>query len=644
MSLFDMQSPDGSQRNIALIRQLFPQCVTEAYDDNGSVTYKVDFDLLRQELAGVIVEGPTERYQLNWPGKREAILTANAPTRKTLRPQPDQSVNFDTTRNLFVEGDNLEVLKLLQESYLGKVKLIYIDPPYNTGNDFIYKDDFAQDIKEYLHNSGQHDDQGRRLVANTESNGRFHSDWLNMMYARLKLARNLLREDGVIFVSIDDNEIFNVSKVLVEIFGETNFVAQIAWQNMDTVKNDAKHFSSNHENVLCYAKNIDHLNLAGIRKTDKQRAYYRNRDNDSRGDYLLTPLHAKSGSENMRFPYTFSNGQTWSPPDGTFWRFSNNSLKRLDEEGRLFLDPQGINVPQKKTYWSEVGDRMPPVTFWDYEMAGSTRQSNNELASLVGKGVFPNPKPTKLISLIIDLFEDTKMVILDFFAGSATTAHAMFLQNLQDSGNRQFILVQYPEPLNPANSSQKDAVDFCDKNNLPRTIAEISKERIRRAGNAVLSDWYAKNTQLSFDANITSSPRDGTGRDGTGRDGTGRDGTGRDGTGRDGTGRDGTGRDGTGAHHPTLVFACLRSTAQRCTTSIMRLTSWIKGSWHSWQTTSKPTAPAPTCSSMCCSIGVSSCTCRLPHNASALIPSILSIATPWWPASTTASTSSWCAS
>lgn len=413
-------------------------------------------------------------YEFNWEGKELAYKLAQTPSTGTLIPDKESSKNWDTTENLYIEGDNLEVLKLLQKSYFGKVKMIYIDPPYNTGNDFVYHDNFKDNIANYKEITNQ------STKANPETNGRYHTDWLNMMYPRLKLARNLLKEDGIIFISIDDNEVENLQKIADEIFGENNFITFIVWQCLDTVKNDAKYFSNNHEYILCYGKDIEKINIQGIKKGEKQRAYYKNYDNDPRGDYLLTPLHAKSGNKNSIYTYTFSNGQIWSPPKGTYPRFSKETLRKLDEENRIYLDRDGKRVPQKKTYLKDVGERMPPVTFWEYSKFGSTRQSNLELSSIMGKGIFQNPKPIKTISTLIDLIKlDTEEIILDFFSGSSTTANAILKLNSEDDIKRKFIMVQLPELTDEKSEAYKAGY---------KNICEIGKERIRRAGDKIVSE------------------------------------------------------------------------------------------------------------------------------------------------------------
>lgn len=473
-----MQTKDLAEENAKKLMELFPNAVTETIDINGNVVRAIDKDILQQEINAAVVEGREERYQFTWPDKKKAIAEANKPITKTLRPCREESVDFDNTENLYIEGDNLEVLKLLQETYLGKVKMIYIDPPYNTGHDMVYQDDFRKDNPKYKAESGDYDEEGNQLFENTTSNGRFHTDWLNMMYPRLKLAKNLLTDDGVIFISIDDNEVENLKKICDEVYGESNFVAQIAWQNLDTVKNDARLFSDNHEYIVVYAKMVSRLEVQGVKKGEKQRSYYKNYDNDPRGDYLLTPLHAKSGSDSGVYSYTFKNGQTWMPPMGTYPRFSKATLEQLELEGAIYLDPKGEKVPQRKTYLVDVGDRMPPVTFWNYENFGSTRQSNKELAELIGKGIFQNPKPTKIVYILIDLVKASNdSIILDFFSGSATTAHAVMQLNAEDGGHRKFIMVQLPEECDEKSEAFKAGY---------KNICEIGKERIRRAGKKIV--------------------------------------------------------------------------------------------------------------------------------------------------------------
>ena len=380
MDKLKMHSPNLTEENITKLASLFPNCVTESKDKTGTLKKSIDFDLLKQELSTHIVEGPQERYHLNWPGKREALLTANAPIAKTLRPCREESVDFDTTQNLFIEGDNLDALKLLQETYLGKIKMIYIDPPYNTGNDFIYADNFAESTDEYLLESGQKDDQGNRLVANTESNGRFHSDWLSMMYPRLKLARNLLKDDGVIFISIDDGEVGNLRKLSDQIFGESNFIANVIWQKKYTRANDAKWFSDNHDHLLCYGKNKLDITLNMLPRNSEQLAAYSNPDNHPKGVWKATPLHAKSGTNTSA--YIFRNGIKWEPPRGTYRRFNNDSMRLMDEADEIWFGVDGSQTPSRKSFLCNVKNGVTPVTLWPYDEVGHNHEANSELKAL----------------------------------------------------------------------------------------------------------------------------------------------------------------------------------------------------------------------------------------------------------------------
>ncbi len=453
------ESKDLVIENVEQIKKMFPEVVSE-----GKINLEKLKSILGQEL-----DSKEDSYTFNWAGRKDAFRSIQATAKGTLVPDEKESINFKQTKNIFIEGDNLEVLKLLQKSYFNQVKMIYIDPPYNTGHDFVYKDNFKNGIKAYLEQTGQLNGDGVLLTTNPETSGRFHSDWISMMYPRLFLAKNLMREDGVIFVSIDDHEVHNLKRILDEIFGEENFVAQIVWQNLDTIKNDAKYFSDNHEYIMVYAKNKPSLIIKGIKKGEKQNGYYKNLDNDKRGDYLLTPLHAKSGGENSIYEYTFKNGYKWKPPQGTYPRFSIATLRQLEADNKIYFGGKKNSVPQKKTFLKEVSDRMKLTTFWNYEFAGSTRQSNSELADLLGKGIFDNPKPTKLIKIFIDSFTENGDIVLDFFAGSGTTGHAVLESN--NGENRWFILVQLPEKTDEESGAFKQGY---------KTIAEIAKERIRR--------------------------------------------------------------------------------------------------------------------------------------------------------------------
>lgn len=476
MDKLKMHAPDLTQGNIAGIRALFPDCVTEARGEDGSVKLAVDFDQLRQELSESLVEGPQERYQLNWPGKREALLTANAPIAKTLRPFREESVDFESTQNLFIEGDNLDALKLLQETYLGKVKLIYIDPPYNTGRDFIYEDDFSEDVGEYLRRSNQTDEKGARLTANTQANGRFHSDWLTMMYSRLRLALKLLADDGVIFISIDDNEIQNLRCVCDEIFGSANFIANIIWHKMDSPKNSARHLSEDHDYILLYAKNGESWRPHLLPRSEKMVDRYQNPDNDARGPWLLGDLAARNYYSKGTYPITTQSGKVIDgPPAGSYWRVSKERFDELAADGRIWWGQSGDNRPGIKKFLSEVKNGVVPQTYWSWKDVGSTRNAKQELSKLMkassGDELFITPKPVKLIEkmLAIATGPNEDAVILDFFAGSGSTAHAVLAKNSADGGNRRWISVQLPEETAGGT-----------------TISELSQERIRHAGRAVL--------------------------------------------------------------------------------------------------------------------------------------------------------------
>lgn len=449
-----MHSPDLTEDNIARIRELFPGCVTEARREDGSIRLMVDFDQLRQELSDSIVEGPQERYHLNWPGKRDALLTANSPIAKTLRPCREESVDFDTTKNLFIEGDNLEALKLFQETYLGKVKLIYIDPPYNTGRDFIYDDDFSKSTERHLIESNQVDELGGRLVANTEANGRFHSDWLSMIYSRLRLAKNLLKENGTVFISIDDNEVHNLRKVCSEVFGDDNFIAQIIWQKVYAPKNTADWFSEDHDYILVYAKNKLSWRPQKLARTPEMEARYKNPDNDPRGPWKAENMSARNRYDAGVYPVTCPSGRIVSgPPTGNYWRINEAKFKELDADGRIWWGADGNNTPAVKRYLSEVANGRTPQTLWFYEEVGHTQDAKKTLLKYVQfqhtENVLNSVKPVELIQRVLQLAGQPNDgdIVLDFFSGSATTAHAVLKQNAEDGGNRRFIGVQIAEPL-----------------------------------------------------------------------------------------------------------------------------------------------------------------------------------------------------
>jgi adenine-specific DNA-methyltransferase len=494
MDKLKMHSPNLTQDNIARIQALFPNCVKVAKGEDGSVKLAVDFDQLRQELSESIVEGPQERYQLNWPGKREALLTANSPIAKTLRPCREESVDFDTTQNLFIEGDNLDALKLLQETYLGQVKMIYIDPPYNTGNDFVYEDNFAEDSASYFERSNQKDDVGRRLNANTESNGRFHSDWLSMLFSRLKSARNLMRDDGVIFISIDDNEQANLKRMCDEIFGEENFISTIVWEKRYSPQNAVKWFSESHDFLVVYAKNKQNWFPNLLERSDEMNARYKNPDNDPRGVWKPENSTAQGGhgTKAQFYELIAPNGKRHTLPNGRCWLYTESVLKTLIADNRIWFGADGNNVPAIKRFLTEVKQGTACQTIWKYSDVGHSQDAKKEVNDLFPEGaVFDTPKPTRLIKRILQVATDKDAIVLDFFSGSATTADAVLQMNAEDGGNRKFILVQLPE--------------VCDEKSEPgkagfRTIADVSKERIRRAGKKVAADLASANVDVGFRA------------------------------------------------------------------------------------------------------------------------------------------------
>ena len=480
MEKLKMQTVDGVQDNISRIVELFPECITEVSNQMGGVKRAVDFDKLRQLLSSDIVEGNEERYQFTWPDKRKAILAANAPISATLRPCPEESVNFDTTQNLYIEGDNLDVLKCLKETYLHKVKMIYIDPPYNTGNDFVYEDDFAESAAEYLANSGQFDEQGNRLVTNTESNGRFHTDWLNMIYPRLKVARDLLTEDGVIFISIDDNEVENLRKVCDEIFGESNFIATLVWERAYSPKNDAKYISNSHDYVLMYAKSAANFVIGRLERTAEANARYSNPDNDPRGVWKPSDMSVKTYNAECDYSITTPSGRVVEPPAGRCWRLSRNAFRERLQDNRIWFGSDGNSVPCIKRFITELKhDGMAPTSILFYKDVGHSQEGAQEVVSLFGdKGVFDGPKPVRLLERLItlaNLKEDS--IVLDFFSGSATTAHAVMKKNAEKAKHSRFIMVQLPEEV----SDKKKDQGY-------KNICEIGKERIRRAGAKIKAD------------------------------------------------------------------------------------------------------------------------------------------------------------
>ena len=504
MDKMKMQTVNITEENIAKIGKLFPNCLTERLDENGKPETAIDFDLLRQELSKNIVEGPEERYQFTWPDKRNAIRLANAPTTDTLRPCREESVDFDNTQNLYIEGDNLEVLKLLRENYLGKVKMIYIDPPYNTGNDFVYNDDFAQTAGDYVHNSGQEDEEGNRLVANTESNGRFHTDWLNMIYPRLKVAKDLLSEDGVIFISIDDKEAANLIKVTNEIFGEHNFVGNIIWQSRTSISNDDE-ISTNHNHTLVYSKNREILAFGG---DDIDIEDYVNPDNDPRGPWKLVPIDANHVGGDTSYPITNpKTGIDYYPPNGRIWCYNRETMNKLMADGRIKFGLNDDSSPKRKLFYNErmeKGDTKTPSSI--LLDAGTTKTGTTEIMDLFeGRKVFDYPKPTTLVQRLLKYgWVKDGDIVIDFFSGSATSQHAIFNYEIEKEVACKAILVQYPENLdetinkasNDAKKTIKEAIDFLDSIGKPHYLTEIGKERIRRAGKKIVEEQNAKQADL----------------------------------------------------------------------------------------------------------------------------------------------------
>lgn len=445
------------ETNIDSLKVIFPEAVTEG---------KVDLNVL-SELLGDYVEKKEERYSFSWFGKSKSRYIAQAPSTGTLRPDVANSVNWDSAKNLFIEGDNLEVLKLLQKSYHQKIKMIYIDPPYNTGKDFVYKDNFQDNIQNYLTITQQLDSHGNKYSANTDSSGRFHTDWLNMIYPRLKLARNLLTDDGVIFISIDDSEQANLRKVCDEIFGEDNFINNLIWQKKYSPSNDAKWLSDNHDFILCYAKNKDIWRPNLLPRTEKQNAAYTNRDNDPRGAWKAGDLSVKSYSAANDYEITTPSGRVVSPPASACWRVSREKFNELVKDNRIWFGEDGNNVPAIKRFLSEVKQGITPLTLWTYQEVGHNQTAKQELKKLFPetKDIFDTPKPVSLIDRLLDIGSNEDSIILDFFAGSGSTAQAVVEKNLKDNGKRTFITVQIPEP-----TGKKDF----------KYISDFTKERIKR--------------------------------------------------------------------------------------------------------------------------------------------------------------------
>ena len=482
-----LHTPDLTAANIEKIAALFPNCVTEATDETGKLKHAIDFDLLKQELSADLVEGPQERYRLDWPGKREALALANTPVALTLRPCREESVDFENTKNLYIEGDNLDALKLLQETYLGKVKMIYIDPPYNTGNDFIYEDDFTAEQEAYQRGAGEKDEEGNRMMdeerwrQNSTSNGRFHSDWLSMIYSRLRLARNLLCDDGVIFVSIDDGEVANLKKICDEIFGTDCFIGQLVWKSRVSEDTRAKNgISNDHEYIFCYGK----TSLATLLGVEKDLQKFANPDNDQRGPWRsadVTGLATIDKRPNLHYPLVNpESGISYQAPSKG-WRFARETMDQKIAEKRILWPSSQDGRPRQKLFLNEMASIYKNLS--SVITATSTSDGTREINAIFSDGYFDFPKPVQLLKILVGQSTEDTSLVLDFFSGSATTAHAVMQLNAEDSGKRRHIMVQLPEPCDEKSEAFKAGY---------KTIAEIGKERIRRAGKKILAEWQAK--------------------------------------------------------------------------------------------------------------------------------------------------------
>ncbi len=514
-----MKTPDVADGNVAKIAALFPHCVTERKGKDGTPELAIDFDKLKEELSKEIIDTGEERYQFTWPDKRVASRLANTPTTKTLRPDVDASEQFWTTQNLYIEGDNLDVLKVLRENYLGKVKMIYIDPPYNTGSDFVYNDEYSIHNEKYKNKevdwegiyeekedsiglgvrSGQFDEDGNQLLdpmqRNTESNGRFHTDWLNMIYPRLKVARDLLAEDGVIFISIDDNEQDNLRKVCDEIFGGQNFIAQLIWERAFAPKNDAKFISNSHDYVVMYARNINHFKIGRLPRTAEADARYSNPDNDPRGVWQSDNLTVKTYSKSGDYSITTPSGRIVNPPSGSCWRLSAETFAERVRDNRIWFGSDGNGVPRIKRFLSELKfDGMAPTSVLFYKEVGHSQEGSQEVIKLMDAGVFDGPKPLRLMERLLTLANlDDDSIVLDFFSGSGSMGHATMKYNVDKNKHCKFILVQLPEKTD--DKAKKAGYE---------TICQIGEERIRRAGKKVKEELEEKIKEKLVKIEVTS--------------------------------------------------------------------------------------------------------------------------------------------
>ena len=491
MEKLKMHTPDLAEENYKKLAALFPDAVTETKDENGNTVRAIDKDVLMQEINAKVVDDGQERYQFTWPDKRKAVVLANAPIAKTLRFEKDKSVGRDGTpggtdsENIYIEGDNLDALKLLQETYLRKVKMIYIDPPYNTGNDFIYEDDFSQKAEDYAENSGQTDEEGNRLVQNSESNGRFHTDWLNMMYPRLRIAKDLLKENGIIFISIDDNEVENLKKICDEIFGSKNFIAQLIWERAYSPKNDARFISNSHDYILMYARDIEQFIVGRLPRTAEANARYKNPDNDPRGVWKASDMSVKTYNAACDYPITAPSGRVIEPPTGRCWSLSKNAFLERLQDNRIWFGPDGNGVPAIKRFLSDLkNDGMAPTSILFYKEVGHSQEGAQEVAKLLDGGFFNGPKPIRLLRRLLTLANlNNDDIVMDFFSGSATSAHAVIQLNASEvNSKRKFILVQLPEETEEKSEAYKAGY---------KTICDIGEERIRRAGKKIKEETGA---------------------------------------------------------------------------------------------------------------------------------------------------------
>ena len=484
MDKLKMHSRDNVAANVEAVGRLFPNALTEVMRD-GKAVPAIDFDVLRQELSREIVEGREERYAFTWPDKRQAILAANAPVAMALRPVMADSVGRDGTpgafdsENLYIEGDNLDVLKLLQETYLGKVKMIYIDPPYNTGSDaFVYDDDFAMADGDFVAANVPYDEHGNVVYdfkKNLDSNGRFHTDWLNMIYPRLRVAKSLLTDDGVIFISIDDSEQENLKKICNEIFGEQNFIAELVWERAYAPKNDARYISNSHDYVLMYARDINNFQIGRLPRTEEANARYQNPDDDPRGVWKSSDMSVKTYTAENDYQITAPSGRVIEPPAGRCWRLSKNKFLERLQDNRIWFGEDGNGVPCIKRFLSELKyEGMAPTSILFYKDVGHSQEGAKEVTQLFDAGVFDGPKPVRLLTRLLTLANlKQDSIVLDFFSGSAATAHALMARNAEDGGHRKFIMVQLPEATDEGGTAYKAGYE---------NICEIGKERIRRAG------------------------------------------------------------------------------------------------------------------------------------------------------------------